>query len=146
MMINDDLSELAARLDGLRGTAGLTLRELGRRLHISDSSLSRYFTGQTMPAWNVVQGLAELAGGDPDELRALWDAAALARKRVRRPSGREKAARPAPPSWEPDLPRRLPSAVQWIAAAAGVLLMIVITTVTIYALSLDDYAVAAHRG
>jgi transcriptional regulator with XRE-family HTH domain len=143
MATNSELVQLAARLDDLRAEAGLTLRELSQRLHVSDSSLSRYFTGQTLPAWNVAQGLAQLVGGDVEELLLLWDAAALARNQARRPLAvRGSAVQPVPPDWEPELRWRPPIAASGltdrIAAAVGVLLLMVMTAATTYALTIND--------
>lgn len=54
MEINALHTSLVTELRGLRAEAGLTLRELSLRVHMSDSSLSRYFTGQALPPWEVV--------------------------------------------------------------------------------------------
>lgn len=75
-MINADLDRLAARLRELRAGVGITLSELGDLVHLSKASLSRYLTAQAVPPWQVVDTLAELAGCDRHELRALWEAAA----------------------------------------------------------------------
>ncbi|MCM4078659.1 helix-turn-helix domain-containing protein [Paractinoplanes hotanensis] len=56
------MDALVGELRGLRGEAGLTLRELSLKVHVSDSSLSRYFTGQALPPWEVVVTLADLGG------------------------------------------------------------------------------------
>ncbi len=42
---------------------------------ISDSSLSRYFRGSTVPPWATVRDLCRALGADPTEYRALWEAA-----------------------------------------------------------------------
>ncbi len=77
------MTVLAEQLRQLRDDAGLTLRELTRRTHVSDSSLSRYFGAQGLPPWEVVEVLCELGGGDRTELRKVWDAAVEARRRAR---------------------------------------------------------------
>ncbi|GID30980.1 helix-turn-helix domain-containing protein [Paractinoplanes brasiliensis] len=79
-------ARLVTELRALRAEAGLTLRELGLKVHVSDSSLSRYFTGQALPPWEVVRALADLGGGDPAELRRLWEAAQRERRLSRWPS------------------------------------------------------------
>jgi transcriptional regulator with XRE-family HTH domain len=90
-MENGKLRDLAGHLREMRDRTGLTLQQLSVRLHVSDSSLSRYFTGQTLPPWGVVAGLAELSGSDKERLRPLWQAAAHARRRALRPLTRAAA-------------------------------------------------------
>jgi transcriptional regulator with XRE-family HTH domain len=65
----------AERLRSLRERSGLSLKELESRIHTSDSSLSRYLAGKSLPPWPVVAALGELAECDPEELRPLWEAA-----------------------------------------------------------------------
>nr|WP_221374298.1 helix-turn-helix transcriptional regulator [Actinoplanes polyasparticus] len=90
------MDALVGELRGLRGEAGLTLRELSLKAHVSDSSLSRYFTGQALPPWEVVVTLADLGGGDHVRLRQLWEDARRARRQSRWPVVAEvAAARPA---------------------------------------------------
>ncbi|MFI5571922.1 helix-turn-helix domain-containing protein [Streptomyces sp. NPDC051740] len=67
--------KLGGALRGLQQRSGLTLRGLEARVRISDSSLSRYFRGETVPAWPVVRDLCRALGADPAEYRALWEAA-----------------------------------------------------------------------
>jgi transcriptional regulator with XRE-family HTH domain len=81
--MDQNLTDLAGRLRGLRSDSGLTLRELSSRVHVSDSSLSRYFTAQVLPPWGVVESLADLVGASPVELRSCWDAASRARREAR---------------------------------------------------------------
>jgi transcriptional regulator with XRE-family HTH domain len=51
----------------LRDAAPVSLRELAVRLHVSDSSLSRYFTGQALPPWEVVAGLCRLTSSQTQQ-------------------------------------------------------------------------------
>jgi tetratricopeptide (TPR) repeat protein len=55
--------------------AGRSLRELARDVHVSSSSLSRYFSGQTVPPWPMVVLLCKTAGRDPRPLREVWERA-----------------------------------------------------------------------
>ncbi|KQZ17870.1 MULTISPECIES: helix-turn-helix domain-containing protein [Streptomyces] len=66
--------KLGAALRSLQQRSGCTLRGLETRVRISDSSLSRYFRGETVPAWPVVRDLCRALGADPAEYRALWEA------------------------------------------------------------------------
>lgn len=65
---------LGAALRALQHRSGLTLRELEKRVPVSDSSLSRYFRGDGVAPWSVVAEICRILGGDPNELRALWQA------------------------------------------------------------------------
>ncbi|MFB7241799.1 hypothetical protein CW362_00235 [Streptomyces populi] len=67
--------ELTERLRQLRDLTGLSLRELAREVRGSSSSLSRYFSGQTVPPWPVVVALCRTAGRDPRPLRDVWERA-----------------------------------------------------------------------
>ncbi|MFI1652490.1 helix-turn-helix domain-containing protein [Streptomyces avidinii] len=71
----DAARRLGAALRALQQRSGCTLRDLESRMPISDSSLSRYFCGQTVPPWTVVRDLCRALGADSAEYRALWEAA-----------------------------------------------------------------------
>lgn len=71
----DAAGRLGAALRALQQRSGCTLRDLEDRLNVSDSSLSRYFRGSTVPPWPVVRDLCHALDGDPDAYRVLWEAA-----------------------------------------------------------------------
>lgn len=66
---------LGAELRALQQRSGRTLRDLETRVRISDSSLSRYFRGTTVPPWATVRDLCRALGADPTAYRSLWEAA-----------------------------------------------------------------------
>lgn len=66
---------LGGALRALQQRSGCTLRSLETRVRISDSSLSRYFRGDTVPPWATVRDLCRALEADPAEYRALWEAA-----------------------------------------------------------------------
>ncbi|WFE62846.1 helix-turn-helix transcriptional regulator [Micromonospora sp. WMMD714] len=66
---------LVDKLRALRDRSGRSLRELQAATYVSDSSLSRYLSGQCVPPWTVVVTLCELADVDSAELRPAWLAA-----------------------------------------------------------------------
>jgi tetratricopeptide (TPR) repeat protein/transcriptional regulator with XRE-family HTH domain len=67
--------ELAEWLRRLRDLTGRSLRELAGEVHVSSSSLSRYFSGQAVPSWPTVVALCKAAGRDPRPLREVWERA-----------------------------------------------------------------------
>ncbi|MEV0719689.1 helix-turn-helix domain-containing protein [Asanoa sp. NPDC050611] len=67
--------DLAGWLRELRDLTGRSLRELEREVHVSSSSLSRYFSGQAVPPWPVVVALCKAANRDPRPLREVWERA-----------------------------------------------------------------------
>src|SRR5688572_21736654 len=71
----DARQELAEELQLLRVRSGKSLRELAVCTHSSDSSLSRYLTGQVVPPWRTVEALCGAAGEDPATVKALWNQA-----------------------------------------------------------------------
>ncbi|MFJ2852250.1 RICIN domain-containing protein [Streptomyces rubiginosohelvolus] len=90
----EDAVELGAALRALQQRSGRTLRALEEQVRISDSSLSRYFRGDTVPPWPVVRDLCRALGADPYAYRTLWEAA-----------DRSPAEQPPPPRPEaPDPP------------------------------------------
>lgn len=79
--------ELAGGLRSLQDRSGKTLRELQAVTFASDSALSRYLSGRTVPPWKVVAALCEQAGADQGELWPLWVRARAARRAHRSPAG-----------------------------------------------------------
>lgn len=67
--------QLGQALRELQRRSGRTLRALEQQVAISDSSLSRYFRGDTVPPWPVVRDLCRALGADPAGYRPLWEAA-----------------------------------------------------------------------
>ncbi|MDX2404823.1 helix-turn-helix domain-containing protein [Streptomyces microflavus] len=72
---DDAARRLGAELRALQQRSGCTLRDLETRVRISDSSLSRYFRGNTVPPWATVRDLCRALGADPVAFRVLWEAA-----------------------------------------------------------------------
>ncbi|HEV7964223.1 MAG TPA: helix-turn-helix transcriptional regulator [Actinoplanes sp.] len=70
---------LAAHLRATRDRSGKTLRELQVATFASDSALSRYLSGRTVPPWNVVAALCVQGDVDPEGLRPVWQRARAAR-------------------------------------------------------------------
>ncbi|HEX6468650.1 MAG TPA: helix-turn-helix transcriptional regulator [Streptosporangiaceae bacterium] len=66
---------LTDELQRLRELSGRSLKHLETETHASDSSLSRYLSGKTLPPWTVVEGLCRAAGRDAAYLRPIWIAA-----------------------------------------------------------------------
>ncbi|MGW7008126.1 helix-turn-helix domain-containing protein [Streptomyces sp. NPDC054933] len=66
---------LGQALRAMHQLSGRTLRAVERDISISDSTLSRYFRGQAVPAWPTVEKICAALGGDPASVRELWTAA-----------------------------------------------------------------------
>lgn len=66
------VDRLAAELRAIREDTGKSLKQLQRTIHVSDSSLSRYLSGQTVPPWDVVEGLCRDAGRPEAVIRTLY--------------------------------------------------------------------------
>lgn len=62
-------------LSHLQRTSEKTLRTLGREAGVDPSYVSRVLSGERLPSWKVARKLATACGGDPEDLRPLWDAA-----------------------------------------------------------------------
>ncbi|WP_329404808.1 RICIN domain-containing protein [Streptomyces melanogenes] len=94
------VKQLARALKELQQRSGRTLRSLEAEVMASDSSLSRYLTGSTVPPWATVEALCRALEVDPAEYRLLWDAAN--RSQPKPPSAPGPAAAPGP-RWRPRL-------------------------------------------
>ncbi|MFJ5136224.1 RICIN domain-containing protein [Streptomyces sp. NPDC088707] len=89
---------LGRALRDLQRRSGRTLRALEETVRISDSSLSRYFCGSTVPPWSTVHDLCRALDGDPAEFRHLWEAADRSQRRpVQTDRSGQRDAAPPPP-------------------------------------------------
>ncbi|WP_051951542.1 helix-turn-helix domain-containing protein [Actinacidiphila yeochonensis] len=68
-------AKLAAALSFLHRRSGLTVQAAAEKADVSPSYLSRIFTGERLPSWQVVETLAEVFAADPRDVRVLWEAA-----------------------------------------------------------------------
>ncbi|MET8646454.1 helix-turn-helix transcriptional regulator [Streptomyces sp. NPDC004074] len=68
-------TKLAAALSHLHRNSKLTIREVADRTDLSPSYVSRILSGDRLPTWPVVETLAALFDGDPNELAVLWESA-----------------------------------------------------------------------
>ena len=66
---------LAEALSQLHRQSGKTISGLSREIGVSPSYVSRVLSGQRLPSWPVTGHLARSCGGEPGELRALWESA-----------------------------------------------------------------------
>ncbi|MFH9726445.1 helix-turn-helix domain-containing protein [Streptomyces sp. NPDC017254] len=94
--------EFAALLGQLKERSGLSYGTLGKRLHLSASTLHRYVNGDAVPVdYAPVERLARLCRATPDELvelHRLWVRADVSRQRKGPAAGPDRAAP------EPDRP------------------------------------------
>ncbi|MFD9302167.1 RICIN domain-containing protein [Streptomyces sp. NPDC060048] len=67
--------QLGSALKNLQQGSGKTLRDLESEVMISDSSLSRYLRGTTVPPWATVRDLCLALKGNPADYKQLWEAA-----------------------------------------------------------------------
>ncbi|MFJ7593363.1 helix-turn-helix domain-containing protein [Streptomyces sp. NPDC097617] len=65
--------QLAGALSYLYKESGLSIREVADNIERSPSYVSRILSVARTPSWPVVCKLAELFGGDPANLRVLWE-------------------------------------------------------------------------
>ncbi|MFB7462577.1 RICIN domain-containing protein [Streptomyces sp. NPDC056224] len=139
--------QLADALRELQQRSGRTLRSLESEVMISDSSLSRYLRGSTVPPWAIVRDLCRALDADPADYRVLWEAAD--RCQPKPPvSGAGPGAEPGPPSWwRPTWQRaaavRIRSRYAW--AAGGVFLGLVLGTALTWAVLQPDNAAEPTR-
>ncbi|MFF3957224.1 helix-turn-helix domain-containing protein [Streptomyces sp. NPDC001890] len=138
--------QLGAALRALQHRSGLTLRELEKRVPVSDSSLSRYFRGDGVAPWPVVAEICRILGGDPSELRALWQATDRVSPPPQLPATPPAAPTPAPPDDTPRTAAPVPAPAWWRTHPAGqarsrVRVTAVVLTVVLLGAGLTAYGV-----
>ena len=72
----------AHQLRKLRERSGKTLRELQETTFVSDSALSRYLSGRTLPPWSTVVTICTHFGVEATRLRPAWERARIQRRRT----------------------------------------------------------------
>jgi transcriptional regulator with XRE-family HTH domain len=130
----DARQELAEELRRLRVRSGKSLRELAVCTHSSDSSLSRYLTGQVVPPWRTVETLCGVAGEDPGTVKALWSQARSDKLQSQEATHRP-AGGPLPPPAEH--PRRA-APVRLAAAVFGVITLMAATGIVVRQLTITS--------
>ncbi|WP_258047392.1 helix-turn-helix transcriptional regulator [Streptomyces sp. SM13] len=101
----EDAVELGAALRALQQRSGRTLRALEEQVRISDSSLSRYFRGDTVPPWPVVRDLCRALGAAPTRTGLCGRPRTAARPN--RPRGPRPRTRPTCPTRRARRTRRI---------------------------------------
>lgn len=67
--------QLASALSHLQRASGVPLRLVAGQVEVSVSYVSRVLSGERNPSWRVARAIALACGGDPDDVRPLWEAA-----------------------------------------------------------------------
>lgn len=137
--------QLGAALRALQHRSGLTLRELEKRVPVSDTSLSRYFRGDGVAPWPVVAEIGRILGGDLSELRALWQAADRMSSPPQLPAVLPAVPTPVLPDDSPRTPAPGPAPAWWRltrvtrgrAIAAVVTVVLLAAGLTAYGVQLD---------
>ncbi|MGW2858197.1 helix-turn-helix domain-containing protein [Streptomyces sp. NPDC001205] len=96
---------LAGALTFLLRHSSLSIKEVAGRTGLSPSYVSRIVAGERVPTWEAVWDLARALGGDPADLRALWE-------------GAQGLTRPARPPLD-EAVERLGAALRGVYLAAG---------------------------
>ncbi|MET9515819.1 helix-turn-helix transcriptional regulator [Streptomyces sp. NPDC002994] len=65
-------SQLAPVLSQLQRESRMPLRQLGLRAQVSPSYLSRVFSGEKFPTWDLTEKLAVALGADSESLHKVW--------------------------------------------------------------------------
>ncbi|MEU5666555.1 helix-turn-helix domain-containing protein [Streptomyces longwoodensis] len=65
-------SQLAPILSRLQIASGIPLRQLGLRVQVSASYISRVLSGEKFPTWDLTEKIALVLGADTDAVRKVW--------------------------------------------------------------------------
>ncbi|HEY5114117.1 MAG TPA: hypothetical protein VIJ00_01195 [Nakamurella sp.] len=113
-----------------------SLRDLGRRVGVSRTTVAAAFSAPKVPRWGVLELIVEALGGDIEEFHGLWlTATGMPGREACRtpdpdppggPQGEESGARiganrASGSSTQPDVPRHLPAGVRGFTGRADAL-------------------------
>ncbi|MEU6460244.1 helix-turn-helix transcriptional regulator [Streptomyces sp. NPDC047065] len=65
-------NQLSPILSRLQTASGIPLRQLGLRIQVSASYLSRVLSGEKFPTWELTEKIALVLGADTDAVRKVW--------------------------------------------------------------------------
>ncbi|MFC3386975.1 helix-turn-helix domain-containing protein, partial [Couchioplanes caeruleus subsp. azureus] len=107
--LTDEHRALVVRLRALREACGTSSAQIGRKVHCSPATLSRWLSGESFPDGTAVLRFAQVcADTDPQTTQLLWKRAAAGRAQppaetvtVNRPTLSTPGDIPAPPAEPP---------------------------------------------
>ncbi|MFF3343167.1 helix-turn-helix domain-containing protein [Streptomyces flavidovirens] len=70
---NDPAATLALAFSHLQRSSHKSIRALSDEVGVSPSYISRILTGDRCPSWRIAHRLTQSCGGDPADIRPLWD-------------------------------------------------------------------------
>ncbi|MFF7705714.1 helix-turn-helix domain-containing protein [Streptomyces lydicus] len=104
--------QLASALSCLQRQTSQTIKKTASEAGVSASYLSRILNGTRLPAWEIVERLTNVCGGDLAELRALWEAA-------QRPPAPDTDNRPPAPFQREEAQRAFHAALRGVYLGAN---------------------------
>lgn len=121
------LVSLALGLRELRRSAGSpSYRDMSRQVHRSQTTLSEAAGGRSMPTWETTEAYVRACGGQPEEWRERWAAAARREAADARASeAPHEGASELAEAVAPASSRRRPGST-WLAAAAVAAVVVVV--------------------
>lgn len=66
-------AQLAKALSHLQRTSNKSVRAIAREISVSPSYISRLLIGERRPSWAVATRFIQACGGNPEDVRPLWD-------------------------------------------------------------------------
>ncbi|ARF83296.1 helix-turn-helix domain-containing protein [Kitasatospora aureofaciens] len=71
----DPEAQLTSALSHLQRASGKSIRRVAEETELSASFVSRLFSGERFPSWPTVEQVVSVLGGEPEQVRTLWQAA-----------------------------------------------------------------------
>lgn len=106
-------NQLSPILSRLQVASGIPLRQLGLRVQVSASYLSRVLSGEKFPTWELTEKIALVLGADTDAVCKVWQD-----ERDRHGIRPRRSRQPSPPE-EPDAGTSLAGALRTLYQRAG---------------------------
>ncbi|MGC5236280.1 helix-turn-helix domain-containing protein [Streptomyces albogriseolus] len=106
-------NQLSPILSRLQVASGIPLRQLGLRVQVSASYLSRVLSGEKFPTWELTEKIALVLGADTDAVYKVWQD-----ERDRHGIRPRRSRQPSPPE-EPDAGTSLAGALRTLYQRAG---------------------------
>ncbi|MEU3664009.1 helix-turn-helix transcriptional regulator [Streptomyces sp. NPDC032940] len=131
-------NQLSPILSRLQIASGIPLRQLGLRVQVSASYLSRVLSGEKFPTWELTEKIALVVGADTDAVRRVWQ------DERNRHGIRARTSHPQPPPPDPGSGTSLAAGLRTLYQRAASPSVHSVSVATGHLISADDVRRILH--